>query len=81
MDILFINIFIMNNDVYYLGVKLFGILGFICIWIYSFATWGFLIGLAIGWLPALIGGVIIGLLWPIFLILLVLFVLLIFYST
>jgi hypothetical protein len=43
---------------------LFGGLAFLAIWIYAFYSWGFLIGLAIGWLPALIGGWLVGLLWP-----------------
>jgi hypothetical protein len=36
-----------------------GILIFFGIWIYAFISWGFLIGLAIGWLPALIANLII----------------------
>ena len=43
---------------------LVGIVTFFGIWIYAFASWGLLIGLAIGWLPALIGGAIAGFLWP-----------------
>lgn len=36
-----------------------GVLAFIGIWIAAFTTWGFLIGLAIGWLPAAVAGAII----------------------
>lgn len=38
------------------------VIGFVVavgIWIYAFASWGFLIGLAIGWLPAAVGGAIV----------------------
>lgn len=49
---------------YLIGVWITGIIVFFGIWIYAFVSWGFLIGLAIGWLPALIGGFIAGLLWP-----------------
>lgn len=56
-----------NNDGiggYLVGAWIVGFLTFLGIWIYSFIAWGFLIGLAIGWLPALIGGFILGTLWP-----------------
>ena len=43
---------------------LFGGLAFLAIWIYGFYSWGFLVGLAIGWLPAFIGGFLVALLWP-----------------
>ena len=47
-----------------MGVYIVGAIVFLGIWIYSFFAWGFLIGLAIGWLPAVIGAGIAGLLWP-----------------
>ena len=34
------------------------------VWIYAIASWGFLVGIAIGWLPAIIAAFIAGLLWP-----------------
>ena len=46
------------------GVWIVGVISFIAIWLYSLASWGLLIGLMIGWIPALIGGVILGFLWP-----------------
>jgi len=42
-----------------------GLVVFICIFIYAMSEWGFLLGLAVGWLPALIGGFIAGVCWPI----------------
>ena len=55
-----------DNDInwYVVGAFLIGILTFLGIWIYSFEEWGLLVGLLIGWLPALIGGFIVGVLWP-----------------
>lgn len=50
------------------GAIVVGFIAFFAIWIYAFVAWGFLIGLAIGWLPALIGGFILGLLWPLVLL-------------
>ncbi len=54
----------MEDFWYMIGVVITGIIAFFAIWIYAFFAWGFLIGLAIGWLPALIGAFIIGFLWP-----------------
>ncbi len=54
----------MEGSKYMIGVWIVGVLSFIAIWIYSFASWGFLFGLMFGWIPALIGGTILGFLWP-----------------
>jgi len=58
-----------NNGVvvWQVGAVITGIIAFFGIWIYSFVSWGFLIGLMIGWLPAIIGAFIIGALWPLIL--------------
>ena len=49
---------------YSIGAIITGAIAFLAIWFYSFIAWGFLIGLAIGWLPAMIGAVLFGALWP-----------------
>ena len=54
----------MDGDKYMIGVWIVGALSFIGIWIYALATWGLLLGLMLGWIPALIGGAILGFLWP-----------------
>jgi hypothetical protein len=54
----------MDGSKYRVGVWIVGVLSFIAIWIYALASWGFLIGLMFGWIPALIGGVILGYIWP-----------------
>lgn len=55
----------MESDSWYMiGAIITGGIAFFVLWIYAFFAWGFLIGLAIGWLPAIIGAFIIGLLWP-----------------
>lgn len=56
---------------YFIGAWIVGVIGFLAIWIYSFESWGLLIGLLIGWLPALIGGFVVGLLWPLLVVILV----------
>lgn len=54
----------MNGSNYMIGVWITGVLSFVAIWIYALASWGFLFGLMFGWIPALIGGAILGFLWP-----------------
>ncbi|KPA16070.1 membrane protein [Candidatus Magnetomorum sp. HK-1] len=49
---------------YSIGATIIGLISFFVIWIYSFFVWGVLFGLAIGWFPAIIGSIMIGLLWP-----------------
>lgn len=60
-----------RNDVDYgFWAVITGILAFIAIWIYAIIQWGLLLGLMFGWLPALIGGFVLGLLWPLVVLLL-----------
>jgi hypothetical protein len=54
----------MDGSKYMVGVWIVGVLSFAAIWIYALASWGLLLGLMFGWIPALIGGVILGYLWP-----------------
>lgn len=53
-----------GGEIYLGGFVIAGFISAIAIWIYSFYEWGLLLGLIFGWIPALIGGVIIGALWP-----------------
>ncbi len=48
---------------------LVGFIAFAASWIYCIFAYGFLIGVALGWIPAMIVGFIAGALWPIVLIL------------
>lgn len=54
-----------DGSAYWGWALLTGIVVFICVWIYAISEWGLLLGLMFGWIPALIGGAIAGLLWPI----------------
>jgi len=54
----------MNGSGYMVGVWIVGVLAFAAIWLYALFSWGLLLGLMIGWIPALIGGFILGWLWP-----------------
>ena len=57
----------MNSDNMWYVIPAFivGILSFAGIWLYAMNEWGFLLGILFGWMPALIGGIIAGFLWPI----------------
>jgi hypothetical protein len=46
------------------GGVFFGGLTFLGCWIYCAATYGFLFGFGLGWLPALICGFLVGIFWP-----------------
>ena len=67
----------MYNGIYYMdngykiGAWITGVIVFFLVWIIALFEWGFLVGLAIGWFPAAIAGVVGGLLWPILALLVV----------
>lgn len=53
---------------FYAGLSgLVGIVVFLAGWVYAIATYGFLVGVALGWIPAAIVGVVSAVLWPILL--------------
>ena len=56
----------MQNDSewYGIGFVITAIITFIGSWIYCIATYGFLLGVGLGWLPSIIVAVIAGALWP-----------------
>jgi len=66
----------MNEDSswYPLGYLITWIIIFVGCWIYTIVAYGFLIGVGIGWFPSAIAATILSILWPIFLIIIVLFV-------
>jgi len=53
-----------NNDTYAIGAIITGIIVFVGVWIYAISEWGFLIGIMVGWFPAIIAAYIAGFLWP-----------------
>lgn len=60
-----------NDDVYHLGFSITAFIVFIGSWIYCIATYGFLLGVGLGWLPSIIVAVIAGVLWPLIALLIV----------
>jgi hypothetical protein len=65
------------GDIYYTGRTITGIITFIVSYIYCIASYGFLFGLGLGWIPSLIVAFIAGFLWPLIAIVLVIFILII----
>ena len=55
----------MMDDGYWLGYKISWVLIFISSWIYCIASYGFLLGVGLGWLPSLIVAFIGAFLWQI----------------
>lgn len=47
-----------------------GFISFVVVWVYAISQWGFLIGITLGWIPAMITAFLAGLLWPLALFLL-----------
>jgi len=42
-----------------------GLVAGVITWLYAIATWGFLLGVGFGWIPAVLVGIVVGFLWPI----------------
>jgi hypothetical protein len=53
-----------REEIYKTGIDIVAIVTFFSCWIYCVATYGFLLGVGLGWLPSLIVAVIAGFLWP-----------------
>lgn len=55
----------LDENWYPAGAWLFGGIAFIAGWIYAIAAYGFFLGVGLGWFPAAILAVLVGLLWPV----------------
>ena len=53
-----------ERGLYFLGAFVVGGITFVIAWIYAIVTYGFFLGVGLGWIPAAIIGVVVGLLWP-----------------
>lgn len=51
------------ND-YLKGAWIVGILSGLAAWVYAVGTWGWFLGIGLGWLPAAGVGIVAGLAWP-----------------
>jgi len=53
-----------ESEVYYGGFTITAIITFIVSWIYCIVSYGYLLGVGLGWLPSLIVAFVAGLIWP-----------------
>ena len=67
-----------GSNIYGVGFAITAFITFIGCWIYCIATYGFLFGVGLGWLPSLIVAVIAGALWPLIVLAIAIIALLIF---
>jgi hypothetical protein len=63
-----------ENTWYWIGYKVCFVFVFIGCWIYCIASYGFLLGVGLGWLPSGIVAAVVSFLWPLVLAALVLLV-------
>lgn len=54
------------SEIYRIGCGITGVLIFIGSWIYCIASYGFLFGVGLGWLPSIIVAFLGCWLWPLF---------------
>ncbi len=54
----------MKSDTYIVIAWIVGLIVFAITWLFAMTEWGVLLGLMFGWIPALIAGVVGGLIWP-----------------
>ena len=52
------------RNFYFSPAIIVGGLSFLVIWFYALTEWGILFGFLFGWLPAAIGGAVLGVIWP-----------------
>lgn len=53
------------RELYSIPAVIVGGLSFLAIWLYAVLDRGIFIGLLFGWMPAAIGGLVLGAIWPI----------------
>ncbi len=53
-----------ENGWYWVGYKICFVLVFIGCWIYCIVSYGFLLGLGLGWLPSGIAAALVSFVWP-----------------
>ena len=57
-----------DADAYKLGYVITWLIVFIALWVYAVFEYGYLLGVGLGWLPAIIVATLVSFLWPLLLI-------------
>lgn len=55
----------MSDSGYWVGYVITWVITFIGCWIYAIVSYGFLLGVGLGWLPSAIVATLLSFLWPI----------------
>jgi len=53
-----------ESRTYEIGFWITAVITFLTAWIYCIVSYGFLLGVGLGWLPAIITAIVAGALWP-----------------
>jgi hypothetical protein len=53
-----------EDRTYEIGFRITAVITFVAAWVYCIATYGYLLGVGLGWLPAIITAIVFGALWP-----------------
>ena len=59
------------SNIYKIGFFITAVIAFIACWIYAIVSWGFLIGVGMGWIPSVFIALIAGFIWPLIALVLV----------
>ena len=59
-------------DIYLGGFIITAIIAFLASWVYAVMSWGFLLGVGLGWIPSFFIAIIAGAIWPLFALILLL---------
>jgi hypothetical protein len=60
-----------KKNYYLIGFWTTSVIAFIVCWIYAIASWGFLLGVGLGWIPSLFISLIAGFIWPLLALLII----------
>ena len=63
------------SSVYLIVATFVGSIVFVICWFYAYLSWGFWPGVCLGWIPSLLIGVAAGLIWPLVIFILIVYLL------
>jgi hypothetical protein len=68
------------STIYFIVATFTGSVVFIVSWFHAYLSWGFWPGVCLGWIPALLIGVAAGLIWPLVVFILIVYLLFLGYT-
>jgi hypothetical protein len=64
-----------GSVLYFIVASFVGSVVFIFCWVYAYLSWGILPGIFLGWIPSLFISIIAGLIWPLVVFILIIYLL------